>query len=331
MPLVEDLDKPRAVRLQEAKRRPSVIHDLAPLEPEVRSKGRAQVPVVEDKGSGGIYMDEGVGESGLESPFGRQQERPRATDLFTSTRPADGTLLDQLVDETRLRELWDLIEALQDDVVEQISGDRERTDVYQQELLVASGLLLESRENYDDARAIAYRIRADLNRDRQVAEDIRRYRPLVLNYMIGWGIALVLLALMNGLIKNVADQIDAPFFAASYLPTVFGGAGGLFLAYSTLHKHTAVRRDFDAIHVPWYLFSPLVGGLMGFLVFLISVAVVTTTVTQDITDPATLGSSPVVIWALSFIGGMQQNWVISWLQSLRGRISGNNAEATEST
>jgi hypothetical protein len=330
MPLVEDLDKPRAVRLEGATRRPSVIHDLTPLEPEVRSKSRTRTQM-EDKGSGGIYVDEKSGGMELESPFGDQKVRPRATDLFTPTRPADGSMLDQFVDETRLRELWDLIEALQDDVVEQITGDRERTDVYQQELLVASGLLLESRENYDDARAIAYRIRADLNRDRKVAEDTRRYRPLVLNYVVGWGIALVLLALMNGLVKNVADNIQAPFFAASYLPSVFGGAGGLFLAYSTLHKHTAVRRDFDSIHIPWYLFSPLVGGLMGFLVFLISVAVVTTTVTQDITDPATLGSSPVVIWALAFIGGMQQNWVISWLQSLRGRISGNDSDATDST
>ena len=68
---------------------------------------------------------------------------------------------------------------------------------------------------------------------------------------------------------------------------------------------------------------------MGFLVFLISVAVVATTVTQDVTDSATLGSSPVVIWALAFIGGMQQNWVITWLQSLRGRISGSDTDTAE--
>lgn len=332
MPLVEDLDKPRPVKLDEASQRTGAINELVPDKPEIRTKRQTVAQLMEDKGSGGIYMDVDVdSDVGLESPFGRQKERPRATDLFAPTRPADGTLLGQLVDETRLHELWDLIEALQDEVVEQITGDRERTDVYQQELLIASGLLLESRENYDDAKAIAYRIRADLNRDRQVSEDIRRNRPLVLNYIVGWGIALVLLALMNGLVKNIADNIEAPFFAAAYLPTVFGAAGGLFLAYSTLHKHTSVRRDFDSIHLPWYLFSPLVGGLMGFLVFLLSVAVVTTTVTQDITDSATLGSSPVVIWALAFVGGMQQNWVISWLQSLRGRISGGNSEAKEST
>lgn len=330
MPLVEDLDKPRAVQLQNAKRQMSAIHSLAPLEPEVRSKGKGRngVQVIEDEGSGGIYVDEEMQDTdidvGLESPFGRQKARPKASDLFTPTRTPDGSLLDQFVDDTKLRELWDLIEALQEDVVEQITGDRERTDIYQQELLIASGLLLESRENYDDARAIAYRIRADLNRDRQVAEAIHKHRGSLLMYIAGWGIGLVMLGLLNGAATIILEDAKVPFFAAAYLPVIFGAGGGLFLAYSTLHKHTSIRRDFDPVHLPWYFFSPMVGGLMGFLVFLISAAVVKTTVTEDITNTATLGGS--LIWALAFIGGIQQNWVISQLQSLRGRIRGDSSE-----
>jgi hypothetical protein len=114
-----------------------------------------------------------------------------------------------------------------------------------------------------------------------------------------------------------------PFVGAAYLPSIFGAAGGLFFAYTTLNKHTSIQRDFDPIHVPWYMLAPLVGMLMGFMAFLIWAASVATTFDTDLTDPSPL------VWLLAFAAGINQNWVINRLRTLRGSIGNQDDEDTE--
>ncbi len=335
IPLIEDIDHPRMVDLDGALHSVKGVASLIPTAPETPADdlGPDLVVVADEghiKGSGGIY---GLGMRTmpqaelLESPFGRPVPRQRSEELFGPTGSADPVILDQLVDDAQIQQAWQAIKDLQEAIADQPPLDRTRTDTYQQELLRASELLLQSRENYDDSRAILYRVRTDFRRDQQIEADVIRFRPLLLKYLLGWSIALVVLAFFKGFINDVADSIEAPFLAAAYLPALFGAAGGLFLAYSTLNKHTTVRRDFDSIHVPWYLFTPLIGILMGFLTFLLAVVGVATTVTQDLTDPDTLEQWPVAIWLLAFAAGMQQNWVIQRLRVLRGES--NNGPASD--
>jgi len=239
--------------------------------------------------------------------------------LYPGTMPPDPDLLDRLVDDERLNRLWDQIDIVQEELIHLVGGDRGPTDVYQQELLQASSMLLESRANFDDARAIVYRIRSDLNRQRKVTADIIRYRPLLLNYYVGCAIAWVVLMALKQLFAGVAEAVGVEIVGALYYPTLFGVAGALISGYVTLDRHTTRLRDFDPIHISWYLFNPLLGGVMGLFTFLL-VSVANEDLLHDTASTAELA----IAWLLCMVAGMNQNSVLGRLNDLlrRGRGSG---------
>lgn len=243
----------------------------------------------------------------ITDPF-EGQVRPPASQLFEDTSPPDETLLSVLVDDERLQRLWNQIEALQETLIDDVPGDRDMLDTYHQELLQASSLLLESRANYDDARAIVYRVRADMNRQHKVNDYIRRYRPLLLNYYLGWGIGLVVLMLLKGLFTGMAEAVGVELLSALYYPMLAGILGALISGYLTLDRHTTRLRDFDPIHISWYLFNPLLGGVMGLLMYLLA-----SIANASLLDETASNTEVAIVWLLCVVAGMNQNSVLRQL------------------
>jgi hypothetical protein len=257
---------------------------------------------------------------GLEDPFA-SAARPPADALFDDTAPADPELLDKLVDDERVQKLWLQIEALQEELASSTYTSREDADIYHQELLQASSLLLGRRANYDDARAIVYRVRADMNRQRKVNADIRRYRPLLLNYYVGWGIALVVLVFLQDLFGGVAEAVGIEVFTSFYYPILFGVLGALISGYITLDRHTTKQRDFDPIHITWYLFNPLLGGVMGLLMYLLAAIANSDLLYDTASDPELA-----IAWILCVVAGMNQNTVLRQMNDLLGRFGGDDED-----
>ncbi|MBI5958641.1 MAG: hypothetical protein HY866_07900, partial [Chloroflexi bacterium] len=244
----------------------------------------------------------------LPDPFGidaKPSKRPSARVLFGKTPRADKDLLNLLVDDDRILKLSQQIEAMQDDLAQNVVGDRKTTDAYQKELLQASSLLLASRANYDDARAVVYRVRSDINRQRKVVADIRRYRPLLLNYYIGWGITLIVLFLLKSLFTGVTDAVGVGIASALYYPMLLGIGGSLIAGYLTLERHTTRQRDFDPLHISWYLFNPLMGSVMGLLMFLLA-----SIANEDLLRETASGAENAIAYLLCVVGGMNQNNVL---------------------
>ncbi len=241
--------------------------------------------------------------------------RTGSEELFKTTPPPDKGMLDQLVDDKRIQKLWKQIETLHEELVAEVEGDRTATDEYQRELLRASGLLLESRQNYDDARAIVYRIRADLNRRRKVTEDIRRYRPMLMSYYVGWGIVLTVLFLLKRPVTDLSESIGSTVITALYYPLLLGSAGALISGYLTLDRHTTKQRDFDPIHITWYLFNPLLGGVMGLLMFLLA-----SIANEDLLQEAASRGEMAITYLLCVIAGMNQSNVLRRLNELMDRF-----------
>ena len=296
-----------------------------PVEPEVveplvglRRAARAAAT----KDDGGLLVPEGATGDGaapagmtLPDPFLAALPRQASDQLFERTAEPDTSLLAMLVDDERIRKLSDQIEALQEDLVQHVESDRTTADLYMDELLQASSLLMASRENYDDARAIVYRIRADINRQRKVHADISRYRPLLLNYYVGWGIALVVLFLLKGLFTGVTDAVGVGIVSALYYPMLLGVSGALISGYLTLERHTTRLRDFDPIHISWYLFSPLLGGVMGLLMFLIA-----SIANEDLLRESATDAEFAITYLLCVVAGMNQNNVLRQLNELLKRF-----------
>ncbi len=253
--------------------------------------------------------------SGLPDPFGAVPARQASEQLFEPTAEPDQSLLALLVDDDHIRKLSQQIEALQEELVQRVQSDRTSSDLYMDELLHASSLLMASRENYDDARAIVYRIRADMNRQRKVNADISRYRPLLLNYLVGWGIALIVLFLLKGLFTGVTDAVGVGIVSALYYPMLLGVSGALISGYLTLERHTTRLRDFDPIHISWYLFNPLLGGVMGLLMFLIA-----SIANEDLLRESATDAEYAITYLLCVVAGMNQNNVLRQLNDLLKRF-----------
>jgi hypothetical protein len=257
----------------------------------------------------------------LPEPFQPVPKREASRALFGRTSPANKRLLDLLVDDDRIRKLAEQIEALQEELAQQVYADQDAADVYQQEILQANSLLMASRQNYDDARAVVYRIRTDMNRQRKTYADIMRYRPLLLNYYIGWGIALGVLFLLKALFTGVTDAVGVGVVSALYYPMLLGVGGALISGYLTLERHTTRLRDFDPIHISWYLFNPLLGGVMGLLMFLIA-----SIANEDLLQESATRPEYAITYLLCVVAGMNQNNVLRRLNDLLKRFSQDTAK-----
>ncbi|MBN1203008.1 MAG: hypothetical protein JXJ20_14250 [Anaerolineae bacterium] len=280
---------------------------------------------VEDHEGGLVVPEDAILEraagANITDPFAPVVTRKTSKSLFTRTSEPDQKILDALVSDARVQELWQQIDALHEVLVQTVQGDRGVTDVYQQELLQASALLLESRANYDDARAIVYRIRADLNRQRKVDADVKRYRPLLLNYYLGWGIAWVVLFALKGLFTGVADAVGVEIVSAIYHPMLFGVLGALISGYLTLERHTTRLRDFDPIYISWYLFNPILGAVMGLLMFLLYAVA-----NHDVLQESATDLEVAIAWILCAVAGMNQNTVLGQMNDLLKRFGKGSKE-----
>lgn len=329
MPLAERSPEAAAQFVAQPYRAHPAVDALVPRTPEVWIDDGGDVEPVpmgeppygyDDDHEGGAYAEDVVEPPAaarplIPDPFTSAPERPSAGEVFAETAPADGDLLTMLVNDERIQRLAAQIDALHEEIADHFHGDQQTADAYQQELLQASGLLMASRENYDDARAIVYRIRTDMNRRRNVDEAIERYRPMLLLYYIGWGISLVVLILLKALFTGVTDAVGIETAAAMYYPMLLGVAGALLSGFMTLERHTTRLRDFDPIHISWYMLNPFLGGVMGLLMFLLA-----SIANEDLLRESASDAEHAITYLLCVVAGMNQNNVLRQLNDLLKRF-----------
>src|SRR5260221_664856 len=229
-----------------------------------------------------------------------------------SEQKADDLLLKQFVTNQRLRDLWHQIDALQEEVIQNVQSDRTTTDNYQKDLLYASSLLLQSAGRYDEAREIIYRIRGDLNRERKVTQDTRRYQPLLLIYYAVWFVIVILLSRFDSEFRAMIPD-SLPILKLAFAPMLFAILGALFNGVMALNQHATISRDFDPQYTSWYLINPFIGGLLGLIVFIFFVVTGTSFTPNLVSDPSVATMPTPVIWLLAFIVGWQQNTAVQLL------------------
>lgn len=250
--------------------------------------------------------------------------RTPSRDLFkpdANEKPPDGTLLQQFVTTQRMRDLWHQIDALQEEVIQRVHADRTDTDAYQQDLLYASSLLMQSPANYDEARQIVYRVRGDLNRDVRVLADIRRYRPIIVLYYVIWLVVIFVASRFDAQFRQMIPD-NLPILKLALLPILFATGGALFNGIMALIDHTTRKRDFDPIYNTWYFVNPLIGGVLGLVVFVFFV-VTGTSFNPNLINDQSLASAqtPLTIWLLAFIVGWQQNTAVKLLNGFLKTVS----------
>lgn len=253
--------------------------------------------------------------------------RPPSRELFRAEpEQPDGGLVKQFVTTARLRDLWLLMDTLQEEVIQKVRADRRSTDTYQQDLLYASSLLLQSPANYDDARQIVYRVRGDLNREKRVAEDSLKFRPVLLVYYGIWLIVVLLGSRLDPEFRAVMPD-NLPILKLALPPILFAALGALFNGVMALHEHTSIKRDFDPVYTSWYIINPFLGALLGMVVFVFFV-VTGTSFTPNLINDQSLATapSPPATWLLAFIVGWQQNTAVKLLNGFLKLVTRDSSE-----
>lgn len=255
--------------------------------------------------------------------------RPAAREWFGEARTVepDESLLDRFVTDERLQKLWEDIDTLQEQIVHKVQSSRELTDAYQTKLLEASALLLQDRANYDDVRAIIYRVRADLAHEEKVRQDTEKFKPLILRFL-RWSFVLwVLLMTVEPLFHQFMNNIGLGALGMIYHPTMFGMLGAIVYAYFTLNRHAIQLRDFDPAYVSWYMMNPYIGIIMGLLMTLVFTTAIISTLGAGMLDQAgsaLLGQYPFLLWVLCFLAGYNQNVLLRLLYRTFGLLRGQN-------
>ncbi|PJF35567.1 MAG: hypothetical protein CUN49_09900 [Candidatus Thermofonsia Clade 1 bacterium] len=245
-----------------------------------------------------------------------------ASQVIAPSKPGNPELQRRYIKEKDLTELWAKITELQERVVNSVRADRTNTDAYQRDLLYARTLLLEADANFEEAYQVYYMVKADLEREMRVAADIRRYRlPLVVYHLV-WLIATVLAIGLDDRFRALIPE-SVSIMKLAWLPILSGVFGALFNGLMAIHEHTTVRRDFDPTHVTWYLINPIIGGMLGLVVFILFVVSASTFTANLITRPESELQSSLVIWLLAFIVGWQQNIVIQLLNRFLKSLTPN--------
>lgn len=195
---------------------------------------------------------------------------PRISVAGEEPLPKDD-LAAMLITSDRVNALWDEINETYDLVIDDVRGHFETTQQAIENLKQARALLLSGPENFDNAERLVIEVKARLRLEEKVRQWSRTMGTWLGVYLVVW---LLLLSAASFLTKRM-DIITEPFvpqlLAATWLPSLFGGLGGVIGALWILVKHIAIKRDFDPIHTPWYVVNPFLGVAMGVVTYFVLV------------------------------------------------------------
>ena len=139
----------------------------------------------------------------------------------------------------------------------------------------ARQILLESPENYGAAEYRMAQVRSTISRMRESRQQSAHLAPRVFIYELVW-LALLLMGLvfaapLAGMLTRAGSITGAT--ASDLFPfwntLMWGGIGGVIGALYALWWHVSDQQDFDRQYVMWYLVQPIMGVVLGGIVFLL--------------------------------------------------------------
>jgi hypothetical protein len=261
---------------------------------------------------------------------GADLTRQEAKEIKGRLRPSDLNALDREVDV-----LYDKVGTL-------LSGQRQEATVAFDILRRVRLILLKDPERYADAEYLVNQVRARTNQIEQSIAGGHTYGPKLFAYQTIWVAILALIALVttiNGTTFSAwiayflgvpmnSDQLN---WAVLFLSTLaWGGIGGVTSALWSLHHHISVARDYDPVENLWYFSQPVMGIVLGGIVFLVMGAgFLVVQVDLSTTSDAALGAR-LLPAAIAVIAGFRQSMVLDLIERVIALIIPGQAEETQS-
>ena len=233
--------------------------------------------------------------------------------------PADPKLVRHFIKDERINRLWNRADNIQDTLTENIHTVEIGRQLLDQ-VKYARNYLLAGRDYYEEAERHVNEVEFILKQNLQSRRWSLNYGVPLFIYEIVCGIAFFLLYLAFEMSVFSVPQESTRVL----LSTMFwGGVGGVIGALRALIKHTSQEQDFDKQHSLWYLISPLMGAVLGSIIYLVmSVGVIA------ITSGTSTITSPAIIYLLSGIAGFKHNVFTSIVNRAIKLFEGGSSDDT---
>ncbi len=217
---------------------------------------------------------------GVELLFG-SGEKPLPEEVPEAVPPPDeeAAVLER-IGRRRPLELASEIDELYKAVVAELSAREALAEKALTFLQEARDTLLEDPRNYDIAELKVHQARAILQKVRDARQWGSTYGARLLAYELAWLVLLLVLLIFERPIALAISSIwqaTGPVTGMSMLfpmwaTMLWGGIGGVVGALYSLHWHVSVLQDFDKHHWMYYVVHPIMGVILGGIIYLIASA-----------------------------------------------------------
>ena len=208
-------------------------------------------------------------------------EGPEEMPPQISREVSERTVLTRLGEE-RQQALVEKIDALVVEAAQILSIDKGLEQALSL-LREARDISIETPRQFDEAEYRVARVRAMLERKKNSGRWSVAYGYPVLLYDLAWFLLLLgSLLFDHSLAVYVANMTGTTFadMASLSMEQIFplwntmawGGIGGVVGSLYSLYWHAAVEQDFDKQYLMWYIVQPIMGVILGGIVYLVIAA-----------------------------------------------------------
>ncbi|MCS7286837.1 MAG: hypothetical protein RMK30_07805 [Anaerolineae bacterium] len=208
-------------------------------------------------------------------------ERPVPEEVpETSPPPEEEVAVLERIGRRRPLELASEIDELYKIIVAELSTREKLAEKALSLLQEARDTLLEDPRNYDVAELKVHQARTILQRVRDSRTWGSTYGVRLLAYELAWLAVLLALLIFE---KPIAVGLSSLWQVTStitgmtmlfpmWTTMLWGGIGGVVGALYSLHWHVSVLQDFDKNHWMYYVVHPIMGIILGGIIYLIASA-----------------------------------------------------------
>ena len=223
--------------------------------------------------------------------------------------------LDDVLNKDWQRELHKQI----DDLYKQVAVEFNSPPANAQKALTllreARQILIDTPEEYVAAEYRTVQVRAMLARTRESRKQSRHHGPRILGYQIGWLLLLVAgfafagpLATLIGYLSGLGGATVKDFLPI-WNTMMWGGIGGVIGALYHLWWHISDRQDFDAQYTMWYMVQPIMGLVLGGIVFLLMAGGLLVLQVDPLSTTNANTATRLLPYLLAVLAGFRQNFI----------------------
>ncbi len=259
-------------------------------------------------------------------PPGPGAETVDTAPIITVERTADQktiviSRLDQVLERNWQRAFHNQIDELYKQVATEFSSPPASAERALTLLREARQLMIESPEEYVNAEYRMMQVTTMLDRVKESRKQSVSYGPRILGYEAGWLVLLLVgLVFATPLTRWITAisgvEGESMLNINPILNTmIWGGIGGVVGALYTLWWHISETQNFDRNYMMWYMVQPLMGLVLGGVMFLILTGGFLILNVDISSDKASTGAR-LLPYLTAVLAGFRQNFIYEQLERL---------------